>query len=392
MYKRMSNKELEITDISKLKMVHFYNIGIGGGEVTGMAVYCDNNTQINLCSLDREYKFLVDTVCRLYRENNDKDKIFMDEDTRKILNTIVNGSALPKVSYYGNTIPEIPERSIISEFFTPIIKYVFDLVAEIKNIKVYWKDEIREWFGKGYIRAIIDGADRKINFSIEKIEGGKYEMTIGTMQKYIGDISVLTVFDAEEVYISFCDERSLIGGMIDTQFDIFEHRHNTTVRISENGNVIYNKSYDICDISSDETDSVIEDWKKRNVSDFLFKETSDVFMCRLPWGQLYAYKTAIVPSGEFDKIIFTSSVFYEKSKYDNFLRFSFEQVRKNNERALIKTGTGCMKICGLYTPGRKIEINYEDVGCWSSGEYKEYLQNRYFVYEEKEEGLWQEKY
>ena len=78
MYRFMSKEEIEIEQISDLKMLHLYQLG--GSDA--LAVCYGNDKQINLCAMDTNYTLLMERALTLYSQCEDKDSIIIDENTK----------------------------------------------------------------------------------------------------------------------------------------------------------------------------------------------------------------------------------------------------------------------------------------------------------------------
>ena len=110
----MDEIEIEIGRLSKLKMVHFYNLISKEDEVGAIAVYDDEERQINLCALDKYYETLLAKVVECYREQKDHMQIVMDEETRAMLDSMVQEEPDPeRDTFWGNipgaTLKDLPE-------------------------------------------------------------------------------------------------------------------------------------------------------------------------------------------------------------------------------------------------------------------------------------------
>ena len=88
MYRFMSEEELEIRQISDLKMIHFYRLG--GNDA--LAVHYGNNKQINLCSMDANYQLLMERVLSLYSQCEDKKSIVIEAASQKLLEQAMEGA------------------------------------------------------------------------------------------------------------------------------------------------------------------------------------------------------------------------------------------------------------------------------------------------------------
>ena len=151
MYRFMSKEEIEIEQISDLKMLHLYQLG--GSDA--LAVCYGNDKQINLCAMDTNYTLLMERALTLYSQCEDKDSIIIDENTKSLFNKAVDESdhytcffnriGKKYLDTEGLLAPKFASEGVLRETLIPMLKYYMQQMYHMFDVPITFEKEPCGW-------------------------------------------------------------------------------------------------------------------------------------------------------------------------------------------------------------------------------------------------------
>ncbi len=380
MYRFMEQEEIEIRQISDIKMLHFYQLG--GSDA--IAVYYGDNKQKNLCAMDKYYNLLMERVLTLYADCKDKDSIIVEDSAKKLIDEAIGretnytsffnriGKAYKDKEYMN--MPKFAADGAMRITLLPMIKYYLKQLYGLWKMDVDFEKNSNGW-NRNCVLKLKKGGETFIlpvrmgfqNANACDIYIGNFIHELYTLELHI------SYYDNRQLVIFECKEMGLVG---EHKIDILEDKVKSITTISTEGNVSYYKQEELSEIDSE---NVINKFSK-----FVdIGEDSKIY--KLPWGG-YVVCGRIEAGDESVNRTNVDNVFIEENDTRLCVRyFSYGLVENKSDGLKLRTDGAIMRKIYFGDKHREYETLFLPVGYYSGWDYKEFLENKYY-YEDMEEG------
>lgn len=387
MYRFMSEEEIEIGQISDLKMIHLYQLG--GSDA--LAVYYGNNKQINLCAMDANYNLLIQQVLTLYSQCEQKDSIIIDAPTRQLLNRAVDRED-NHTSFFHRTghryknkeslpHPAFASDGVLRETLLPMVKYYLHQLYHMWDTPMEFAKEPCGW-NKNCVLKIRQGRETLIlPIRMDFANKNSVKVIVGNFLQDLYTLSLEITYREDRIFVLFESEDIQLTG--ESHFELSSQKVNAYTSIRVGGQVVYHQTEPIEQLtaSPDALQCVPDNstiWEEAGI-DF-----TKAALYKLPWGGLVLCNTLENADTQQKRSDF-DTIYIER--YGNKLalrQYSYSLIENLSDGLKLRTDGAHMRKLYYGTDKKCVETLFLPVGYYSGWDYKEYLRNRYF-YDELEE-------
>lgn len=380
MYKFMSSEEIEIQQMSQLKMIHLYQLG--GSDA--LAVYYGDNKQINLCAMDTYYNVLMKKVLSLYSLCEDKDSIIMDASTREIFDNAMSGQnyhtgffnriGQKYLHMEGSLSPNFASDGVLRETLIPMLKYYLKQLYHMWDVHMEFEREPLGW-RRNCVLKIRKGEEISIlPVKMDFMRGNECRIIIGNFLQAMAEIKFEISYREDQLYVWFESEHfSMVG---ESHFEILPRvLAYTTIRV--NGQTVFHQDEEFLPLSPmDESlnqlsnlPSLLED-AEININ--------EAQIYKLPWEGLVLFnlietRQDNIHRGDYDIL------YIEQYRKKRILRqFSHSLIENRADGLKLRTDGAALRKLYYGDNLENIETHFLPVGYYSGWDYKEYLENKYF--------------
>lgn len=380
MYKFMSNEEIEIQQMSQLKMIHLYQLG--GSDA--LAVYYGDNKQINLCAMDTYYNVLMKKVLSLYSLCEDKDSIIMDTSTREIFENAMSGKnyhtgffnriGKKYMQMEGSTAPTFASDGVLRETLIPMLKYYLKQLYHMWDVHVEFEREPLGW-RRNCVLKVRKGEEISIlPMKMDFLRDNECRVIIGNFLQALSEIKFEISYREDQLYVWFESEHfSMVG---ESHFEILPRVHAyTTIRV--NSQVVFHQDEDFPTLTS--SDECLQ--KISNLPELLEDaeiKPDEAQIYKLPWDGLVLFglietRQENLHWGDYDII------YIEQYRKKRILRqFSHSLIENRADGLKLRTDGAALQKLYYGDDLENIETHFLPVGYYSGWDYKELLENKYF--------------
>ncbi len=380
MYRFMDKEEIEIRQISNLKMLHLYKLG--GNDA--MAVYYGDNKQINLSAMDKHYNLLMERVLTLYSQCEDKNSIIVEDSAKKLIeealardNNHTNYYNTVGVRYKDKEcldIPKFASDGVMKESLIPMLKYYIKQFYYLFGVEVDFETETRGWHRNSVLK-IRKGKD----IFVLPVRMDFYEATsciirVGNFLQDMNPLEIQVTYSDNKLWIVFESRGVSLFG--ENRVEVNGDRVTSVTSININGQMVYFMEEDVPQVKQLST-SV-------NITNML---DIDVDLCKfyqLPWGGFIAYKLTKNVSETIIRTDVDVAYIEEMNTKVTVRQYSYALVENKRDGLKLRTDGAVIRKLYYGHKHREIETLFLPAGCHSGWDYKEYLENKYF-YEKLEE-------
>lgn len=388
MYRIMDAEEIEINKIDNLKMIHIYDLSgsaIGSENVTSLAVYYGDNKQKNLCAMDKHYNLLVERVLYLYSRLEDKSSIMMDETTKNMIDVAMGSeddcilavSKLGKryLSWDGEEVPRVNNQTYIRLTTMPMIRYYLTEIYSMLEVPIEFKEDKLGWHGNVILEA--SSGDKDIIFPIrfDYDSVNSYSVHIGNFLKEKSVIVFDISYGERQLTVNFTSEDAGLLGQSSFIFDKTGGLSKTSISI--NDTLVYYQ------------DTAIAEAKVEDVSSFVHMGvlellSQNVRISRLPWNSYYMFGYTENVTKDICRTDYDTG--YIDCNEDAVLvrQYGVSHIENKSTGLNIKTNGSMMERLMPDKKNAGIQTCFYPVGYYSSWDYKNNLENKYFYEELKE--------
>ena len=387
MYRFMSDEEIEIRQINHLKMVHLYQLA--GNDA--LAIYYDNDKQMNLCAMDANYHILMETVLSLYSQCEAPDTIIMDQSTRALLDQAVAGRDCHTAFFNrigqkyqnmeGSTAPTFASDGILRQCVMPMIKYYLNQLYHMWDYKVYFEKEPRGW-RRNCVLKLRKGEDTLIlPIKMDFAQGNECRIIVSTFLEDLNQITFELTYREDRLYVWFESPEIGLLGESHYEFTGTHMRAFTSIRVG--GKLVYqqNEPIELLAPADERVKFLLE--KEYLLADAeLDWEQTSIYL--LPWKGLAICSKLETPS---DNILRTDyDIIYIDVNSDKIAlrQFSYSLIEDTVTQLKLRTDGAIMRKLYYGDRMKGVETYFLPVGCYSGWDYKKYLENRYFYHETEE--------
>ena len=389
MYRHMDETEIEIGRLSDLRMVHFYNLISKHDEVGAIAVYDDEDRQLNLCMLDKHYDKLLEKVVTSYRNQSDRKMIVMDEETRTLLEAMLQETtASDGVRFWGDIpqatllkTPTIDPGSYLDRMVIPILRFYIRELHHLFELPLEWKYLTSSWHGRGMLEGLANETAIHMPYRIARRKNGEYEVLIGNYLGKTHRLSIRLVFErlALRAYFS-CPALGLNGHStyaISTRDRSV--KENTSISVGEK--TFYENSETLKALEPAQKEVLQQKIAEEKLTQFFQTSTDRTEVVRFPWGHYWVYSIEDLFGDAFQKQDVEVGYLVMEDRYDIIRKQSFSHIVGKKNKVELDARCACGDIFVRKDKTTQLQIAFEDTGYSSYGKYKELYSGRYLFEE-----------
>lgn len=384
MYKFMSNEEIEINQMNRLKMVHLYKLG----DNDALAVYYGEDKQINLCSMDAYYNVLVCKVLSLYSQCDDTEAIIMDDATRKVFE-----HALPKeiqhtpiyqkfgekyMNQEGSLSPSFASDGVIRETLLPLLKYYMTQLYHMWQMNAEFETEAYGWRRNCVLKVKKEEDTVLLPLRMDFMVGNNCRVIIQNFLKDLCQIIFEISYRENELFIRFeSKDFNLLG---ESHFAINKEKVNAYTTIRVDGQVVFHQDEPLELISLSEDNHLLSSDIKAALTDTeISPEQWKIY--KLPWNSLILYLYQEIPKDTIHRTTF--DIIYIEAYHNKLALRRLSHCLVENKTDGLKLRTDGFALRSLYygTERKEVETFFLPVGYYSGWDYKKLLENKYFYHE-----------
>lgn len=380
MFKKMSEKEIEIKQIEKLRMVQIYELDgtkldVHSHGLTAIAVYYGEDQKMIMNEQEPYYELLISRVMELYLRSESKDTIMIDEDTKALLETgiWIRDNSMVKDFYQltGETFPVIPIEMTLGKRFLPMIEYLLTALYKVMDLPFVIEKRRSGWRGSAILTAKALKAEKELCISTERASQKEYVVLISEFldpHVYL-EVQIQLLPDGICFLFESSDHAFYGKGMYQ-----FERLDQTLVKYE----VFYQERKIFLD---EELFSNCKLMEESELSGSQCRLLGEAFgqrrIYQLPWKQYYIYEERESETNGQKMTEKCGSFLWD----DVLEQYCWTELY--NVKSKIHLQTRCASLFRILLEDGRIQTYFEDTVQNSSGAYKEKLANHYFFIEDK---------
>ena len=384
MYRFMSEEEIEIEQISDLKMLHLYQLG--GNDA--LAVCYGNDKQINLCAMDTHYTLLMEQALQLYAQCENRDSIIIDENTKAIFD-----KAIDETSHYtafinrigkkyldaeGLWAPKFASDGVIRETLLPMLKYYMQEMYHMWDIPVTFEKEPCGWRRNCVLKVRRKDETLILPVRMDFSGDNTYTATIGNFLKDLSSITFEISYREDRILVLF--ENRTLNLFGESHYEMSPHALRAYTSIKVNGEVVYHQEEPV-ETLTNPTEDLKEMLQRHLPLKDLFFDLEQAVVYRLPWGGVAICK-ALDASDDTHIRTDCDMVYLEEYGSKLALRqFSHSLIENRADGLKLRTDGAIMRKLYYGEKHREVETYFAPAGYYSGWDYKKYLEKRYFYHE-----------
>jgi len=385
----MDELEIEIGRLSNLKMVHFYDLISRGDNVGAIAVYDDEERKINLCVLDAHYDKLLEKVVTCYREQEDRAQIIMDEETRHILEQMVQDAPVPETrSFWGDVpgatlydLPILDTSSYPDRMVLPLLRYYVKELHALFDVPIEWKLLTGSWHGRGMLAGSANARAIRMPYRIQRRKGCEYEILLGNYLGKTHRLQIRVLFERMGLRTYFmCPSVELTGY---STYTLSASKKTVTGKtsISVGNKTIYEQKEELPALEGDEKETLLRKVLEDGISELLTEDPERATVVAFPWDHYLVYTLTDRDDDSMLKQDAEVGYLVVNEKYDILRKYSFSHIIGRTNKVEMDARYACGDVVLQKGKDKLLQIAFEDTGYSSSGDYKERFSGRYLVKE-----------
>lgn len=383
MLHKMSEQEIRIRKISKLRMVSLYEFtgAVRNPEAkrknpdgtprgcTAITVLCDENEQITLSEMDPYFNELCEQVLAIYSDTEDRDSVLMDSSTRAVMDA---GASVTEAAYTdafygirGSLTPDLSFDANLGKRFVPLAEHLVTEIEALMSRKGQVTDRTTGWRGKGLLQLTTLNEARKIPVLTERTNDTDYHMVVGGYPVASENMNVDVTVEPERMDVAFASEKTELNGRWEFQFTIpyMEAR----ISVSRGGK-------EIC-YESNRVKAVNEKEFAERERKLLPDDTKPDVCYRLPWGVIYTLSEKSETFGEIERKHYQRTFLYPDAGYSETVSWS---VIRNTESGVVLKKNNVRMIRNILGDGR-CQSYFCELSGGSNGRYRTELAGKFFI-------------
>jgi len=385
MYRFMDEQEIQIRMIDRLKMIHIYDLAGTNNDseaeknVSAMAVYYDDNQQINLCEMDKNYNILVNRVLELYSESNDRNSIIIDPETKEMLDfaTEYGERVITDVGRVGKKYMDMesePEPRFnclgyVRKALMPMIQYLLKELYSLWDIELVFDNKVGGWLGRCIIKADKNGENVMfpINVDLYGMENVSVIISNFLEDKNQVKFDISYQQDTLNIYIESVDYE--LDGEIKFSVNENDALIKTCIRLC-NRIVYYNE---------EKIQAVLDDDIITQVNELLpdlISKNATVY--QLPWKSYYLRRVEKNSCDTLNRYDYDTE-YIDVNQHTLSIRKKAWSFIENKQNGInLKTGGAMYEHIVPDIKDGFVQTYFYPVGYYSGWNYKEKLENKYF--------------
>lgn len=387
MYRFMSKEEIEIEQISDLKMLHLYQLG--GSDA--LAVCYGNDKQINLCAMDTNYTLLMERALTLYSQCEDKDSIIIDENTKSLFNKAVDESdhytcffnriGKKYLDTEGLLAPKFASEGVLRETLIPMLKYYMQQMYHMFDVPITFEKEPCGWR-----RNCVLKVRRKENVLILPVRmdfpgDNTCTAVVGNFLKDLSSITFEITYRDDQIYVLFESKSLSLFG--ESHFELSGDKPHAFTSIKVNGEVVYHQEEAVETLDNPAQD-LKELLNRQQALKDGFVDLEQALVYRLPWGGIAVYKALDASDATHIRTDFDMIYLEEYNTKMALRHFSHSLIENRADGLKLRTNGAIMRKLYYGEKKKEVETLFLPVGYYSGWDYKKYLEKRYFYHELEE--------
>lgn len=377
MYQFMTKQEIEIEQINHLKMIHLYQLG--GSDA--IAVYYDNNKQMNLCSMDKGYPALMKKVLQLYSECADKDSIIIDTNTRTLFEKTLTAEAFYTSFYHrigkhyqnieSTFSPKFASECVLRETLTPMLKYYLSQLYHMWNINVVFEEESLGWHRNCVFKVQKNEEILLLPVRMTPTRDNEFCVTIGNFLQDLCKLTFEIMYEENQLFIRFESEEFKLFG--ESRFEIALGTVSGYTTIWEAGQPVYHQQEPVEYLTDFETHP--------KLLNNLNMDFTHATICKLPWGGHIIVRQLEQADENYKRTDYDTLFFEEYRSKLTLHLYSHSLVENMSDGLKLRTDGAIMNQLYYGDKRPEVETHFLSAGYYSGWDYKTYLENRYFYNE-----------
>ncbi|MBO4478054.1 MAG: hypothetical protein J5757_06965 [Lachnospiraceae bacterium] len=387
MYRHMEEMEIEIGRLSNLKMVHFYNLISHDDEVGAIAVYDDEERQINLCALDKYYDTLLAKVVECYREQKDRVQIVMDEETKTMLDSMVQEAPTSeRPTFWGDipgatlqALPEIDPGSYSDCAVLPLLRYFLRELHRLYNVPLVWKYLTPSWHGRGVLEAVADERNLHMPYRIQTRKDGEYDVVIGNFLGKTHRLNLRFLYEKMGMKVFFSCKPLGLDGYSSYTLSLADKTVAEKTGISVSGKVVFEHTETLKPLAPSEKETLKKKATQDGLTPLLVSDWECAEVVEYPWGQYLICSVVASNDENMKKQDVEIGYLMLDDRYDIIRKHTYSHLvgQKSNVEMDARYARGDIFV--LKDRKGRVQIAFEDTGYCSSGSYKERFSGRYLI-------------
>lgn len=387
MYRIMSKEEIEIRQISDLKMLHLYQLN--GSDA--IAVYYGEQKQLNLCALDDHYNLLIEKVLSLYSECTDKDSIVIEETTKELLEQAISHdnhhtSFFNKIGKkYMNQeaflCPRFISDGTIRDTMIPMIRYYLQQLYHMWNMDISFEQEPISWHRNGILKARKNNETFIMPLRLTIVNDNEYKISVGNFIHNYSAIEFHISYHEDQFIVYFESTKPEIFGESFFKWNQPQPKAYTTISIGKR--IAYHQDEQLKELAYTDNNLQLAFDKKT----YLFDVNTDftqINIFQFPWNSCVILCTNQTQNEHYHQTDFDT--IYTNTYHSKLVlrHYSYSLVENKSDRLKLRTNGAVMRKIYYGDKHPEIETYFMPVGYYSSWDYREYLENKYFYHTTEE--------
>ena len=387
MYRFMSEEEIEIRQITDLKMLHLYQLN--GNDA--IAVYYGDNKQINLCSIDDHYNLLMEKILTLYAKCPDKDSIVIEATAKKILEQAIsrdnhhtsffNRIGKQYAKQEGSLCPRFISDGTIRDTLIPMIQYYLQQLYHMWIMDITFEPKTIGWHRNCVLKAKTGKETFIMPVRITMLNDNIYKITVGNFIHNYNSIEFEISYNENQLHVYFEDAKIELFGESYFKWNQQQMKAYTTISIEKK--VVYHQDEPIKQLTYTDEHLQLALHQKSYLLD-LDTDFTHAVIYQLPWSGFIIYRDNQTSDEQYNRTDY-DTIYIDAYHSKLALRhYSYSLVENKSDGLKIRTNGAIMRKIHYGDKRQEVETLFMPVGYYSGWDYRKYLENKYFYHTTEE--------
>lgn len=383
----MSEEEIEIRQISDLKMIHLYQLN--GNDA--IAVYYSDNKQINLCSIDDHYNLLMKQILTLYAQCEDKNSIIIEDTAKQFLNEALardthhtaffNRIGKQYTNQEGTLCPRFTSDGIIRDTLLPMIRYYLQQLYQMWNSDIIFEEETVGWHRNCVLTAKTGNDTFIMPVRLTMLNDNAYKISVGNFIHNFSNLEFEIFYEEDQLHVLFENTKLELFGESYFKWDKQQPKAYTTIHIEKK--VVYHQDEPVKQLTYTKEQLQVALHQKSYLLDFDTHFTHAAIY-QLPWNDFIIYRNYQTQDEHVKRIDYDTIYINEYRTKLTLRHYSYSLVENKTDGLKLRTNGAIMRKLYYGNKRKEIETLFLPVGYYSGWDYREYLENKYFYHTEEE--------
>lgn len=384
MYRFMSEEEIEIEQISDLKMLHLYQLA--GNDA--LAVCYGNDKQINLCAMDTHYTLLMEQALSLYSQCENKEAIIIDENTKAIFEKAVEESE-HYTSFFnrigknyldkeGLTAPKFASEGVLRETTLPMLKYYMQQMYHMWDIPITFEKEPCGWRRNCVLKVHRKEETLILPVRMDFPKDNTCRVTVGNFLKDLSSITFEFSYRDDQLLVLFESKALNLWG--ESHYEMSAHQLRAYTSIMVNGQVVYRQEEPV-ETLTNPAEFLKELLNRQPALQESFAEQEQTTVYRLPWGGIVVCRALDASDTDYIRTDYDMIYLEEYNTKLALRQLSYSLIENKSDGLKLRTNGAIMRKLYFGDKHGEVETLFLPAGYYSGWDYKKYLEKRYFYHE-----------